>query len=320
MNAFWLSSKRLFAACLLVFLFFGMGGVPVAATSPKSAPPSPTICPGIPAKDVSGVDILILFDNSKSLDSTDNNKPTDPQKERFQALQTLFESLKLGLKKELAVNVFVYKFSQKAEKISEFLTVDEPIKMREEVEQKIGATAHGTNYIDALDSARNFFEERKELNLLRCKFLIWFTDGGFSYSTQNEADREKNLNKLVQNTCSSPQWGEELRKQNVNTYVVLLGNPGDLQKQKNFQESLNLMAQITGDYENEPLGTAVQCPGEIPQSVGEIFSAEEAEKLTPVFQRIGAYVGGGDDFEPCPTKTDSIQTKGLPHFQASIWL
>ena len=314
MIAFWLSSKRLCAACLLVFLFLRMGGVPVAATSPKSAPRSPTICPGIPAKDVSGVDILILFDNSKSLDSTaDNYRPSDPLKKRFQALQTLFESLKLGLKKELAVNVFVYKFSQKAEKISEFSTIDDPVEMKKEVEDKIGATAHGTNYIDALDSARNFFEERKELNLSRCKFLIWFTDGEFSFSTQNEADREKNLNKLVQNTCSSPQWGEELRKQNVNTYVVLLGNPDDLRTKKNFQESLNLMAQITGDYENEPLGTAVQCPGDMPQSVGEIFSAEEAEKLTPVFQRIGAYVSGASDIEPCPAKTDSIQTKGLPH-------
>jgi len=179
MSAFWLSSKRLCAACLLVFLFFGMGGVPVAATSPAPAPPSPTICPGILPKDVSGVDILILFDNSKSLDSTDNSKPTDPQKKRFQALQTLFESLKSGLKIKLAVNVFVYKFSQKAEKISEFSTVDDPMKMREEVEQKIGATAHGTNYIDALDGAQKFFTERKDLNLLRCKFLIWFTDGGF---------------------------------------------------------------------------------------------------------------------------------------------
>ena len=313
MSAFWLSSKRLCAACLLVFLFFGMGGVPVAATSPKSAPPSPTICPGIPPKNVMGVDILILFDNSKSLDSTDNNKPTDPQKKRFQALQTLFESLKLGLKKELAVNVFVYKFSQKAEYVVEFSEINDTADMVEKVEEEIGATAHGTNYIDALDSARNFFEERKELNLSRCKFLIWFTDGEFSFSTQNEADREKSLNKLVQNTCSSPQWGEELRKQNVNTYVVLLGNPDDLRTKKNFQESLNLMAQITGDYENEPLGTAVQCPGDMPQSVGEIFSAEEAEKLTPVFQRIGAYVSGAFDIEPCPAKTDSIQTKGLPH-------
>ena len=280
------------------------------------------ICPGIDESKVDKVNILILLDNSSSL------KTSDPERQRFVAIKQLFESISSGINgtntdSELSVDIEVMTFAQTVKTLRlENIDINNPKKISDEIDSKLPDNGQqgGTNFINALDAAReNLSHPSKNGN---CKFLIWFTDGSFAYAkqsdksdTENKKLKKDKLVELNSGICSTQGWAEQLRESNVNTYVVLLGDPAILKKDENFQTSLDLMSQVTGDRTTSELGEANECPGETPSVVGEIFSVgtNDIDRLGPVFQKIGVSITGGVVML-CPTSdSPTVSTLGLPN-------
>jgi hypothetical protein len=280
------------------------------------------ICPGIDESKVDKVDILILLDNSKSL------KSSDPKRQRFDAIEQLFKSISLGINgnntdSKLGVDIEVMTFAQSAISLKlESVDINDPKRISDEIRENLPDDGQqgGTNYINALNAAReNLSHPSKNGN---CKFLIWFTDGSFDYANlsdktevENKKIKKEKLVELERGICGPQGWAEQLRSSNVNTYVVLLGDPETLEKDENFQTSLDLMAQITGDRTTSELGDVNECPGETAPIVGEIFSVgtQDIDKLGPIFQKIGVSITGGIVML-CPTPDElTVSTSGLPN-------
>ena len=284
------------------------------------------ICPGIDESKVEKVDILILLDNSRSLSSKKTG--SDLERKRFDALRIFFASVSNGLKKDdssgsrVEVDVSLMAFSQNTNPIDLKQDISKPEALANEISDALPDESQqpGTNFISALDAAATFMESKQ---IGSCKFLIWFTDGAFTYSDdskkslkENKAIEAEKLEELKVRTCDEKGWANRLRKSGVNTYVVLLGELNTLQKDnpESFPPSLALMTQITGDQSTEELGDIAFCEGEKPSVVGEIFTvgSNDIAKLTPVFEKIGLAVGG---YHPvvCPiTKESNLERLGLP--------
>jgi len=293
------------------------------------------ICPGVNESKVDQVDILILLDNSRSLGQTE--RPSDIERRRFDALRIFFESVAEGLKNpdgvstRVEVNVSLMPFAQTTKfgvgsedtiRLSEDIL--SPAALANEISDALpDATQRpGTNFINALDAAATFMESKQASS---CKFLIWFTDGAFDYSPESKNKqltdqdkkqiKEERLNELITQTCDESGWASRLRRSGVNTYVVLLGQLDVLRRDnpETFPPSLSLMTQITGDRSTGELGNIEFCSDEKPTVVGEIFTvgSKEIGKLTPVFQRIGFSISGGQDIY-CPTPEERVMTRGLP--------
>ena len=325
------SQFRVFSKLLItVFVLLSVGAS--SASSARLAAPSNDsvdICPGVDESKVDKVDVLILLDNSRSLSSEDRG--TDKEGKRFDALRTMFQSIAKGVSNidgvpRVEVGVSVMAFAQTTKfgfsdpktgimKLKE--SFNNPDGLADEIKNILTNETQqgGTNYINALNDASSFLASQPNTH---CKFLIWFTDGAFDYdnSQLKKPKTEKNfLDDMNKEACSPTGWAQKLRDSHVNTYVVLLGDLETMRKQKPYLgDSLNLMAQVTGDRSTDGLGTITPCPGERPSVVGEIFSVgtKDIGKLTPVFQRIGVAIGGGKDII-CPTpKVDTVSTPGLP--------
>jgi hypothetical protein len=328
-----LKNRLLKVALVFVTTLLFASSVSPAQSSGKKLKGSESvdICPGIDESKVEKVDILILLDNSKSLSSMKGNSPSDKNRQRFDALENMFESISSGIKgadgsaARVEVDVSLMAFAQTTK--FNFSNSDgvvpltssfaEPGKLADEIRNilKDETQANGTNFINALNDARQFLDKKSDTH---CKFLIWFTDGVFDYDDAQLQDGKKEqdyLNQLVENTCSSDGWSQQLRESHVNTYVVLLGELATLRNKENFQESLDLMAQITGDRTTSELGIVNDCPSNDSTIVGEIFSVgtKEIGKLLPVFQQIGSIIGGGRPIY-CPTpEFKTVSTPPLPN-------
>jgi len=306
-------------------------GPSASAATPSNSEESIDICPGVDEAKIDQVDILILLDNSLSLST---GPTTDKDGQRFEALKTMFDSVWSGVQKEgdnesrVNVDVSLMAFAQTTKfGISNQDTgivplesnISDPEGLATEIKSKLPNDKQqgGTNFINALNDARDFLDSKPDTS---CKFLIWFTDGVFDYDDAQLKDNKTEadyLAELTRGTCEENGWPQELRDSHVNTYVVLLGDPAELKKKKeNFQETLDLMAQITGDRTIPgELGEVQRCSGDLPSVVGEIFSVDKDEigKLKPVFQRIGVAITGpgGDIYCPTPN-TPSLVTPALP--------
>jgi hypothetical protein len=325
-------NKKLLSFAISILAIIGFVVIPSAnAATPQNASENIDICPGVDEARINQVDILILLDNSLSLST---GPTTDKNGQRFDALETMFESIWGGIQNEgeaatrVDVNVSLMAFAQTTRfGFSDGQTgivdlekdISDPSGLADEIKSKLPNDVQqgGTNFINALNDARDFLDSKPATN---CKFLIWFTDGVFDYDDAQLKDGKTEsdyLNSLSKDTCDESGWPQELRDSHVNTYVVLLGDPAELKKKKeNFQETLDLMAQITGDRTiPSELGEVQRCPGDVPSVVGEIFSVDKDEigKLKPVFQRIGvAITGPGGDIY-CPTPNiPSLITPALP--------
>ena len=325
-------NKKLLSFAISILAIVGFAVIPSAnAATPQNASENIDICPGVDEARINQVDILILLDNSLSLST---GPTTDKDGQRFDALETMFESIRGGIQNEgeaatrVDVNVSLMAFAQTTRfGFSDGQTgivdlekdISDPSGLADEIKSKLPNDKQqgGTNFINALNDARDFLDSKPATN---CKFLIWFTDGVFDYDDAQLKDGKTEsdyLNSLSKDTCDESGWPQELRDSHVNTYVVLLGDPAELKKKKeNFQETLDLMAQITGDRTIPgELGEVQRCPGDVPSVVGEIFSVDKDEigKLKPVFQRIGvAITGPGGDIY-CPTPNiPSLITPALP--------
>ena len=320
------SSTRKKSPLLLMFSLM-MGGLGLAhgasAATPFDVTESVDICPGINEARVNQVDVLILLDNSLSLKSSDKDR------KRFDALEKLFQSISNGVQnegKKVEVRVSLMAFAQTtnfdASDESGLVLKDKELKDPSALSKVIRETltdntqAAGTNFINALNKAEEFLSSSERQ--ANCKFLIWFTDGVFDYdknALKETETKQGKINDLDRLRCEPNSWWRSLRDAGVNTYVVLLGELSELRTKDSFQESLDLMAQVTGDRTTEELGEVNACPGEPPSVVGEIFTVgtKEIGKLTPIFERIGVSIIGPGGPIYCPTPSDpSLVTPPLP--------
>ena len=314
---------------LLMMFSLIMGGLGLAhgasAATPSTVSESVDICPGINEAKVNQVDVLILLDNSKSLIDSDKDR------KRFDALENLFQSISNGVEnegKKVEVKVSLIAFAQTTNfksidgsgLVFKDKVLDDPSALATVVRKTLTdeTQAAGTNFINALDKAEEFLSSSERQ--ANCKFLIWFTDGVFDYdknALKETETKQGKINDLEKKRCEPNSWWRTLRDAGVNTYVVLLGELSELRTKDSFQESLDLMAQVTGDRTTEELGEVNACPGEPPSVVGEIFtvgtSTKEIGKLTPIFERIGVAIIGPGGPIYCPTPSNpSLVTPPLP--------
>lgn len=174
--------KKIWIAALSVMSMLVLPTSSLSAASEETS--NVDICPGIDETKVNQVDILILLDNSKSLSSEKTG--SDKERKRFDALQTLFESVSKGLKNSdgsdsrVKVDVSLMAFAEKARMIPLKNQIFDPVALADEISNALPDKdqGSGTNFISALDEAAKFMESRQPAS---CKFLIWFTDGAFSF-------------------------------------------------------------------------------------------------------------------------------------------
>lgn len=317
-------TKKIWITALSVMIMLVLPTSSLSAAGEETS--NVDICPGVDETKVDQVDILILLDNSKSLSSEKTG--SDKERKRFDALRTLFESVSKGLKNpdgsgsRVTVDVSLMAFAEKAIEIKLKNQIFDPVALANEISDVLPdkGQGSGTNFISALDEAAKFMESRQPAS---CKFLIWFTDGAFSFPASSKNTPQENidldkkkLEELKDGICNEKSWAKRLRNSGVNTYVVLLGDLDAIRKlePEALDPSLALMTQITGDQSTKEFGDIAFCPGEKPTVVGEIFSvaSNDITKLTPVFQRIGLAVGGSQDIY-CPTpEVIGFKTAGLP--------
>ena len=276
-----------------------------------------TICPGVDPTKTTAIDLVVLLDDSKSLTSTKNERvPSDPDGTRFDALKTMFESINSGLENRVPVIPKFFAFGTSVKEITPDSGLNDPSALATDIRKllPIRNQEPGTNFQKALDRATDYLTSRPSSN---CKFLVWFTDGVFDLGSNDKEEEEKALVDLRNETCSSNGWAVALRKAGVNTYVVLLGEIEKLKKDdtdKTFNDSLNLMGELTGDP-NPPEGVESERCEELSHTydqVGAIYSATDLDQLTAVFEQIGKFIGQ-NRIVVCPTTTsEQIQSGKMP--------
>ena len=308
----------------LRLLFFGvsviaLGLSPQVSALSQSQPSSGnmTICPGIDPAKTTAIDLVVLIDDSRSLSSTKNDRvPSDPDGNRFDALETMFESINAGLENRVPVIPKFFAFGTSVKELNPKSGLGNPSALEADIREllPIRNQEPGTNFQKALDRATDYLTSRSPSN---CKFLVWFTDGVFDLGSNDKEKEEEALVSLKNKTCSSNGWAVALRKAGVNTYVVLLGEIEKLKKDdtdKTFDDSLNLMVELTGDP-TPPQGVQSERCGELSHAydqVGAIYSATDLDQLTAVFEQIGKFISQSK-IVVCPTTSkDQVQTGKMP--------
>lgn len=265
-----------------------------------------TLCKRADGTVPSTVDLLLLFDNSRSLNSK-IAKPTDPEAIRFDAVEEMLKAIGSAIDGTNAkVNFGLIKFGMRATVLKTLgdwqISASNAKELSDSIRRLLPAKPEkqepSTNYIKALDAAQEMFEASDSTN---CRVMVWFTDGAFEYGDKKR--EEEKLQELRTKTCSSTGWPTRFRELEANSFVVLLGSPP---KTQNYKASLELMQALTGDPDAKPVG----CGGTL-SHVGEVFQGMEAEALGPLFEDIGTRIGGGRILA-CDQQGTQLQTGEMP--------
>lgn len=307
-----MSVGRVFGKSMFLALCaaFSIVCVPQAHAEVKSVAESGgdtfTLCKRADGTVPSTVDLLLLFDNSRSLNSK-IAKPTDPEAIRFDAVEEMLKAIGSAIDGTNAkVNFGLIKFGMRATVLKTLgdwqISASNAKDLSDSIRRLLPAEPEkqepSTNYIKALDAAQEMFEASDSTN---CRVLVWFTDGAFEYGDKKR--EEEKLQELRTKTCSSTGWPTRFRELEANSFVVLLGSPP---KTQNYKASLELMQALTGDPDAKPIG----CGGTL-SHVGEVFQGMEAEALGPLFEDIGTRIGGGRILA-CDQQGTPLQTGEMP--------
>jgi hypothetical protein len=252
------------------------------------------------------VDLLLLLDNSTSLNQAKFNKPTDPYETRFVAIEGMLNAIGRAIKgTKASVNFGLVTFADYAEVriplgeeiVSESTASSVAARVRNEAPSK--GQRNGTNFIKALDAALNVFNNDSPPD--HCRVLVWFTDGMFAHGGSTK-DTERELGKLPSLACGPGGFAKQIRDLKINPFVILL-KPSDMAQPNTKSLSYELMQQVTGDR-TMPAGFEVTNPSsvcsQILPTVGEVYDADNAAALAPYFVDIGRAVSGGQAIDDCP--------------------
>lgn len=277
-----------------------------------------TLCQRADGSVPTTIDLLLLFDNSRSLNSRKSGfVPTDPNNTRFTAVEKMFEAIATAISESNAtVNLGLIKFGSQATRLIDFgdrppISTVNSKKLAKEIRDlmppKREAQEPDTNYIKALNAAQQMFEASDGAN---CRVMVWFTDGAFDFGDPKKADEK--LDDLKRTTCAADGWPTRFRELSVNSFVVLLGKP----KSDTLKASLELMQALTGHpngvdgNDSLPVGCGGAFSGDGKQ-VG-IVSRGSADTLGPLFEEIGTRIGGGKLLTACSESGLELQTGKMP--------
>lgn len=289
-----------------------------------------SVCQKAEPSKVTDIDLLLMMDNSTSLNNSKKNPPTDPQELRFSAVEGLFESIASAVEgSSTTVNFALIKFAQDAEvvgtpwtkTISQSTAKDVAKDVRLALPSKF--QKDGTNFIDAMDLAIETFNQRKEnienYSQQFCPILVWFTDGQFSFlkpkdeKAKTELFDATKLSDLVKKSCDTEGFADQFRSLGVTPFVMLLKpNVTDA----NVSTSWDVMQHVTG-MPQMPQGyefSGVSKCGNISsrKQIGEVFPAENASELGPYFRVIACKGTGCRNIGQCPNKLEFYESIPLP--------
>lgn len=292
----------------------------------------PEICRGESEFAQRSVDLLLLLDNSTSLNSDLN--PTDPKSLRFQAIGEMLKAVGSAVdasSSTLQVRLGVITFNANASELisfseNEVVTSDSASTLANRIEKDLPASTQGpgTNYLKALDKAFEVFDEQSPKD--RCRVLVWLTDGGFSHGGGAKSTDDA-ARTLKDRTCNAQDGFATRARQpgaRVWSFVVLLSPPT---ADKWLADSHDMMRRLTGaPYQFEGEQETALCPGNS-ERIGSIYGTDQAGKLGPLFVDVGISVAGGKLIDACPitspsdnSATAEYESINLPAPRFLMWI
>ena len=269
------------------------------------------------------VDVLLLLDNSKSLNATNN--PSDPENKRYEAISLLLKALgDLTISESadgeaLKLNFGLLSFGTNAKTLISLteLTSANAESLGRQVENEVppilDKQESTTNYIPALATALDEFSQRPSEN---CKILIWFTDGQFESKEISRSDTDKaekrrsQAEELKSKICGANGFAEQVRQLEINTFALVLQ---PTKPDERLQASYGAMQAITG-ASVLPIGVqmgigeyADMC-GDLVSTphLGEVFLADDAPSIARLVGLINPSDGGnGTPMVKCPAGVDA---------------
>lgn len=305
-------SKAIVAAIALATLLFPQSSaareISVERKLEAEAEAQLRICLNQQRQTKSTVDLILLLDNSTSLNQATFIKPTDPNDTRFVAIEGMLNAIGRAIKDTKAsVNFGLVTFADYAEvriplgeeTISDSTAPGVAQRIRDEAPSK--GQRNGTNFIRALDTALEVFKRDSPSD--HCRVLVWFTDGMFAHGGSLD-DTKRELGRLPSLACGAGGFAKQIRDLEINPFVILL-KPSDTAQPSTKSLSYELMQQVTGDR-TMPAGFEVTNPSpvcsQILPAVGEVYDADNAAALAPYFVDIGRAVSGGQAIDDCPIR------------------
>lgn len=275
------------------------------------------------------VDLVLLLDNSTSLNGSTTAKPTDPNESRFEAVESMLDAIGRAIEDSSArVNFGLITFAAQAEVriplgeevIAAGTVASVARRIRAEAPSK--NQKNGTNFVTALNEAFDVFERDSPSS--HCRVLVWFTDGMFAHGGGAQ-ETSRLLDQIPKLTCGVGGIAQRVRDLSINPFVILL-KPSEDANPTTKSRSYELMQQVTGDR-SLPLGFDVTEPSadcdQLKSPVGEVYDANNAGALAPYFVDIGRAVSGGQAVDTCPipaTGESAYQSPELPAARFLSWI
>ncbi|MBM4224590.1 MAG: VWA domain-containing protein, partial [Gammaproteobacteria bacterium] len=172
------------------------------------------------------VDLVLLLDNSTSLNLSTGSRPTDPNETRFTAVEGMLSAIGRAIKDSSArVNFGLITFAAQSEvRIplgGETISAETARGVAKRIRDVAPSASqkNGTNFVNALNAALQMFEQ--DSSSKHCRVLVWFTDGMIAHGggTQETA---RLLNALPELTCGSGGFAQKVRDLGINPFVILL--------------------------------------------------------------------------------------------------
>lgn len=310
--------------------------VPVSAISKTSVGASqspPSVCRDKEGNLKDGdLDVLTIFDDSRSLSGSENGGGSDVDGKRFDAVEEFLTSF-ATTKSNRTKNFGLIKFGQTAKVIVPLGEITEEnfeakiSDIRRKIPNKNSSQEKQTNYVLALKKATEEFDQRNDRN---CKILIWFTDGVFDTKDSKKliADVDDS-DYLEREVCGTNGLANQIQEKDINTFVVFLKGSNDPAFKKRRSSSQDAMQVITGDI--EPNFSDKSSPREIRSSkcsledkrhLGEVLSANDASELIGFLVDLVLVADGGKSIvdRDCPIDISAASSVKLPSGYFIEWL
>ncbi len=272
------------------------------------------------------LDILVLLDDSGSLQQTDGGGL------RYEALDVLLRGLAaLGSGEGFRDrNVALVSYGQRVDVLLPFqpLQAEEIDGIVADVRARATGRQPFTDFIGGVRTAVDLLGDRPSAN---CRILVWFTDGdhhmaGRSSSTSLE-DQATDSGNLRAAFCGPNGLDTRLRERGINTFALMLEplptRPVALEASK------DVMQVITGDpapgfvdgggFRRAP---TEGCSGALGPQVGRVLPASQAEQLPGIFADLPNEVEGAQPGVPelaCPYVVDQVTSARLPDAHLIEW-
>jgi len=316
--------KKFLSATMAVLLSAAIGiAGPTAKAAPENSQPSADVlesCNPTGIHERRDIDLVLLIDQSKSLRG-------DRLRNLGQALNSLAP---VFAENDNSVRVALATFSQEAQLLR---SLDEGPLQEQQFESFIESVTvedklqGGTNYLAATEIVLD--EVRQHSDPLRCKVLIWFTDGEVDIpGEQNRiVESQSVLSSFCGGDAGSSSKAESFRSLGIQPYVVLLTSepfqstrPDMPSKDQSTDKadpyrkwaSVIALRGITGDWDEA--GVAIQPPGtqcdRFADSWGKLFQVNGVDELVKAL--IFTLISTTTDSPPelCPKSGESL--RGLP--------